>query len=128
VARVLVDDNMRVSKGDLLVELSRETYQVEVDIKKAAVVKAEADLKAAEAQARGALGIVRSLSWKLQIAREQVDNWVALLAYRVACLKSREATFDRVRADFRRADRLIERNTNVVRASPTAQLFVNWTT
>jgi membrane fusion protein, multidrug efflux system len=30
VARVLVDDNMRVSKGDLLVELDREPYHMQV--------------------------------------------------------------------------------------------------
>ena len=45
VARVLVSDNNRVKKGDLLVQLDREPYQVEVDIKKAAVVSAEADAK-----------------------------------------------------------------------------------
>ena len=36
VSRVLVDDNDRVSKGDLLVQLDREPYQVQVDLKKAA--------------------------------------------------------------------------------------------
>ena len=61
VARVLVDDNNRVKKGDLLVQLDREPYQVQVDIKKAAVVGAEADLKAAEAQVRAILGQARSL-------------------------------------------------------------------
>ena len=48
VSRVLVDDNYRVSKGDLLVQLDKEPYQVQVDIKKAAVVNAEADLEVAE--------------------------------------------------------------------------------
>ena len=47
VSRVLVDDNDRVRKGDLLVQLDREPYQVQVDIKKAALVTAEADVKAA---------------------------------------------------------------------------------
>lgn len=37
VSKVLVDDNNRVSKGDLLVELDGEPYQVEVALKKAAV-------------------------------------------------------------------------------------------
>ena len=45
VSRVLVDDNYRVTKGDLLVQLDREPYQVQVEIKKAAVVNAEADLQ-----------------------------------------------------------------------------------
>ena len=53
VARVLVHDNYRVKKGDLLVQLDREPYQVQVDIKKAAVVSAEADLKAARGPGPG---------------------------------------------------------------------------
>src|SRR5271166_3951573 len=36
VSRVLVDDNYRVKKGDLLVELDKEPYQVAVTVKKAA--------------------------------------------------------------------------------------------
>jgi membrane fusion protein (multidrug efflux system) len=110
VARVLVDDNMRVSKGDLLVELDREPYQVQVDIKKAAVDNAEADFHAAEAQVRATLGKARSLRWGLQTATEQVDNYVALLRARVAALKSKEATLDRTRADLNRAQSLIARS------------------
>ena len=53
VSRVLVDDNYRVKKGDLLVQLDKEPYQVQVAIKQAAVEPAEADLVAAEAQVRG---------------------------------------------------------------------------
>jgi multidrug resistance efflux pump len=37
VSRVLVDDNYRVGRGDLLVELDREPYQVIVAVQKAAV-------------------------------------------------------------------------------------------
>ena len=110
VARVLVDDNMRVAKGDLLVELDREPYQVQVDIKKAAVANAEADFKAAEAQVRANLGRLRSLRWRLQMAIEQVDNNVALLRARVATLRSKEATRDRARADLKRAEALLARS------------------
>ena len=59
VSRVLVDDNDRVSKGDLLVQLDKEPYQIQVDLKKAAVVNAEADLEAARAQVRGILAQAR---------------------------------------------------------------------
>src|SRR5207247_9043056 len=59
VARVLVDDNYRVRKGDLLVELDKEPYQVQVAIKTAAVQAAEADLVAAEAQAHALAGQAR---------------------------------------------------------------------
>ncbi len=109
VARVLVDDNMRVSKGELLLELDREPYQVQDDIKKAAVANAKADVTAAEAQVRSVLGMARSQRWKLQTAIEQVDNYVALLRAKAAALKSRQATLDRARADMNRAQTLIER-------------------
>src|ERR1700751_2032311 len=44
VARVLVSDNNRVKKGDVLVELDPEPYQVQVAIKQAAVDTAQANL------------------------------------------------------------------------------------
>ncbi len=56
VARVLVDDNNRVGKGDLLVELDKEPFEVEVSIAQAAVDAAQADLAATEAQVRGQEG------------------------------------------------------------------------
>ena len=109
VARILVDDNMRVARGDLLIELDREPFQVQVAIKKSAVLNAEADRKASEAQVRGTLGLIRSQRWKLQTAMEQVDKQVALLRARVAMLRSKEATLDRARADLGRAQQLFNR-------------------
>jgi membrane fusion protein (multidrug efflux system) len=109
VARVLVHDNNRVKKGDLLVQLDREPYQVQVDIKTAAVASAEADFRAAEALVRANLGQARGLRWKLQTTIEKVDDQVALLRARVAALKSKEATIERARADFRRAEALYAR-------------------
>ncbi len=53
---MLVDDNNRVQKGDLLVQLDKEPYQVQVDIAQAAVDTAQADLVAAQAQARARRG------------------------------------------------------------------------
>src|SRR5262245_6185178 len=44
VANVLVDDNNRVRKGDVLVRLDQEPYRVQVDIAQAAVEAAHADL------------------------------------------------------------------------------------
>src|ERR1700752_4475330 len=41
VARVLVEDNNRVKKGDVLVELDAEPYQVQVAIKEAALDAAQ---------------------------------------------------------------------------------------
>ncbi len=52
VTRVLVDDNNRVHKGDLLVQLDPEPYQVQVNIAQAALDVANADLVSAQANAR----------------------------------------------------------------------------
>ena len=65
VVRVLVEDNNRVHKGDVLVELDREPYQVQVDIADAAVAAAKADLVAATAATRGIAGKARSLRFNL---------------------------------------------------------------
>jgi membrane fusion protein (multidrug efflux system) len=110
VSRVLVDDNERVKKGDLLVQLDKEPYQVQVDIKKAALIAAEAELMSARAQVRGILAQAGSLRWKLQRSIEDVDDSVALLRARVATLCSKEASFERARADLVRARGLFSRN------------------
>ena len=50
VMKVLVDDNQRVKKGDLLVQLDKEPYQVQVALKRTAVRAAEVNLAAAEVE------------------------------------------------------------------------------
>ena len=84
VSRVLVDDNNRVHKGDLLVQLDKEPFQVAVAVKKAAVNSAQADLQAARAQVRGIEAQAWSRRWNLQRAMEDVENQVSLLRARVA--------------------------------------------
>ena len=69
-----------------MVQLDKEPYQIQVDLKKAAVVNAEADLEAAQTQVRGILAQAGSLRWKLQTSIEDVDDKVALLRARVAAL------------------------------------------
>jgi membrane fusion protein, multidrug efflux system len=110
VSRVLVDDNERVSKGDLLVQLDREPYQIQVDLKKAAVVNAEVDVDAARAQVRGILAQARSQRWKLQRTIEDVDDKVAQLKARVAALRGREATRDLAKIELARATNLFNRS------------------
>jgi membrane fusion protein (multidrug efflux system) len=109
VSRVLVEDNDRVSKGDLLVQLDREPYQIQADLKKAAVLNAEADVEAARAEVRGILARARSQRWKLQRAIEDVDDKVAQLKARVAALRGREATRDLAKVDLARATQLFNR-------------------
>jgi membrane fusion protein (multidrug efflux system) len=108
VTRVLVDDNNRVHKGDLLVQLDKEPYQVQVDIAQSAVASAQADLVTAQAQARGIEGEMRSLRFGLERAIEDVDNQVALLASKVATLHSQEATLAKAQASYDRAVPLVK--------------------
>ena len=106
VSRVLVDDNYRVKRGDLLVQLDKEPYQVQVEIRKAAVVAAEAGLTAAEAQVRGLEALGGSQRWQLQSAMEQVANQIATLRANVATYDSRKATLVLAQANLKRGEEL----------------------
>jgi membrane fusion protein (multidrug efflux system) len=107
VMEVLVDDNMRVKKGSLLVQLDKVPYQVQVDIKKAAVASAEADLVAAKAQVRSVVALARANRYKLEHAIEDVHTQIANLNAAVATLNSRKADFDLAKANLKRGDELI---------------------
>jgi membrane fusion protein (multidrug efflux system) len=109
VARVLVDDNYRVRKGDLLVELDKEPFQVQVAIKKAAVQTAEADLVAAEAQARALVAQARSNRFNLEHAIESVRNQVETLKSNVAQLHVEEANLQLAERDYTRNKPLVDR-------------------
>jgi membrane fusion protein, multidrug efflux system len=110
VAKVLVDDNMRVKKGDLLVQLDKEPFQVQVSLKRAAVRVAEANLAAAESKTRALQALLGSQRWKLQLASEQVVAQVALLREKVANLRTQEATLARARADYERGQELVQKS------------------
>jgi membrane fusion protein (multidrug efflux system) len=107
VARVLVDDNNRVKKGEVLVELDPEPYRVQVAIKQAAVDSAQADLIVAQATVRGSVAQVRSQRFKLVRAIEDVDNQVALVRARAATWEQSKATLVLAQAEFDRAERLL---------------------
>ncbi len=107
ISRVLVDDNNRVHKGDLLAELDKEPYRVVVSEKQAAVDTAEADLRAAMAAVRGVEAEARSKRWNLQRAVEDVDNQVALLRARVAAIDKSKAALALAQLEFDRARKLV---------------------
>lgn len=107
VMKVMVHDNNRVKKGDLLVQLDKEPYEVQVALKRTAVHMAEVNLVAAESKARALEAQLGAQRWKLQNTSEQVDAQVALLRSQVAALRTQEATLDRARADFNRAQNLL---------------------
>ncbi len=107
VSRVLVDDNMRVKKGSLLVQLDREPYQVAVAIKQAAVTAADADLTAARAHVYGVAGQMRAARFALERAIEELNTNVAKLGAAVATLKSNMAKLDLARANLKRGEELL---------------------
>jgi membrane fusion protein (multidrug efflux system) len=96
-----------VKKGDILVQLDREPYQVQVDIKRAAVLVADKNLAAAVAQARGMVAQTRSNFYKLTHAVEDVNNQIANLGADVATLNSRKATLVLARANLNRGEELV---------------------
>jgi membrane fusion protein, multidrug efflux system len=110
VARVLVDDNNRVHRGDLLVELDKEPYQTAVAVKKAVVDTATADLVAATATVRGIEAEARSRRWKLQHAVEDVANQIAELHTRVAGVDKSKAALTLAELEFERARQLVASN------------------
>src|SRR5215472_4132483 len=111
IVRVLVDDNNRVHKGQLLAELDKEPYQVAVSEKQAAVDTANADLQAARAAARAIEAKARSARWALQHAVEDVDNQVALLHARVAQLDKSKAALSLAQVEFNRTQQLVTSGT-----------------
>jgi membrane fusion protein, multidrug efflux system len=106
IVRFLVEENDRVKKGDILVQLDREPYQVQVDIKRAAVLVAEKNVAAAVAQARGIAAQTRSNLYKLTRATEDVNNQIANLGADVATLNARRATLDLAKANLKRGEEL----------------------
>jgi membrane fusion protein (multidrug efflux system) len=108
VARVLVDDNNRVRKGDLLVQLDPEPYRVQAEITRAAVEAARANLAFTQAHTRGVVGQARSLRFALEHAIETANDQIALLRSRAAALQSQEATVVKAEADLERGNRLIK--------------------
>ena len=102
VVKVMVDDNNAVRKGDLLVVLDKTPYEAQVEVKQALVARAQADLLAARAMARGTLALARNKRWRLEHAMEDVHNQVALLDAKVADLQSKQAVLVRAQEDFDR--------------------------
>jgi membrane fusion protein (multidrug efflux system) len=102
VTKVLVDDNYRVKRGDILVQLDKVPFEVQVAIKKAAVVSADADLAAAQARVRGQIAQARANRYRLEHAIEDVNTQVANLRAGVATLESKKATLELAKANFKR--------------------------
>jgi membrane fusion protein (multidrug efflux system) len=107
VSRVLVDDNYRVKKGAVLVQIDEEPFADQVAIKQAAVAVAEADLVAANAQVRGLVAQARANRFQLERAIEDVHTQVANLRANIATYKSRQATLELAQNNYKRGQDLL---------------------
>ena len=114
VANVFVEDNNVVRKGDLLIELDSEPYQVQLNIAQAAVDAAKAELVAAKAQVNGLQAQVRSYQFSMQHAMEDVHNKVAELRATIAELDTAKAKQARATADYNRALSLQKANAGAI--------------
>ncbi len=106
VSKVLVDDNYRVKRGDLLVQLDKEPFEVEVAIKQAAVDAAEVNVVAVKAQASALVAQARSYRFKMEHAMEDVNTQIANLRAAVATYHSKQATLSLAKANLKRGEEL----------------------
>jgi membrane fusion protein (multidrug efflux system) len=107
VVTVLVDDNYRVKRGDLLVQLDKEPYKVQVAIKTAAVEVARTNLEAAHAQVRGQLAQARANRYKLEHAIEDVKSQIANLRGQVAALAIKKENLRLAQNNLKRGEELL---------------------
>jgi membrane fusion protein (multidrug efflux system) len=108
VAMVLVDDNYRVKKGEVLVKLDPEPYQVQVKLKEAQLATAKGNLSVTVTQVRAQMAQARSNFFKVQHAIEAVHDQVASLRGSVAALGSDLAKRERALKDYERAKELLK--------------------
>jgi membrane fusion protein (multidrug efflux system) len=106
VIKVLVDDNYRVKRGDILVQLDPEPFRVQLEIKKAALRVAETNLIAARAKVYSQVAAARAARYRLQHSIEDVDNQIANLGAAVASLNSKRASLDLAKANLKRGEEL----------------------
>ena len=109
VNNVFVDDNNAVHKGDLLIELDPEPFQVQVNIAEASLKAAKADLVAAQASVRANEALARSLRFGLEHAIEDVDDKVSTLKRRAATLEAKKASLSKAQSDYDRGKALVEK-------------------
>jgi membrane fusion protein (multidrug efflux system) len=107
VVRVLVDDNYRVKKGDILVRLDRQPYHVEVDRKKAALDIAQTKLVQTRASVRATVAKARAQRNQMVNAVQLVRSQIQGLQADVATLTRYQAALENARTEYRRAEVLL---------------------
>jgi membrane fusion protein (multidrug efflux system) len=109
VVRVLVDDNYRVKKGAILVQLDKQPYQVEVDRKKAALDIAQSKLVQTRASVKATAAKARAQRNKMVDAIQQVRSQIQGLQADVATLTRYQAALENARKEYTRVEHLLQR-------------------
>ena len=125
VVRVLVDDNYRVRKGDILVQLDKQPYHVEVDRKKAALDIAQSKLVQARASVKATATKARALRYQMVNAVQQVRSQIQGLQTDVASLNKFQAAMDDARREYIRVERLLD-NGGAASREEFDQRRANW--
>ena len=89
-------------------ELDKEPYQVKVDIARAALLLAQADIVTAQAKVRGLESLARSQRFDLADAMHNLNNQVADLHSKVDALHAANATLIKTQADYGREQQLYQ--------------------
>jgi membrane fusion protein (multidrug efflux system) len=112
VVRVLVDDNYRVRRGDILVQLDKQPYQVEVDRKKAALDIAQSKLVQTRASVRASAATARALRYKMVNAVQLVRSQIQELQADVATLAKYQAALEDARKEYVRSETLLRKDSS----------------
>jgi membrane fusion protein, multidrug efflux system len=107
VTEVLVDQNDRIEPGDLLVKLDREPFEVAVAQAEAALEEARANVVQSRAQVGSQIARARGSYYQRKNAQEALRRQVAILNAQFATLKSRQASLELARNNFRRGEELL---------------------
>jgi len=110
ILKVHVDDNEFVNKGQLLVEIDPEPYQIAADRASAAVTVAEAQVHQAIAQGRAMVAGIRAAYNNLKLTKDHVAEGVAKLRASVATRDKTIAQRSLADAELRRARNLLQSN------------------
>jgi membrane fusion protein (multidrug efflux system) len=112
VLKVHVASNQKVSAGDLLVEIDPRDMQVQLDQKKAALSAAEANV-----------GLLKA---SVDLLRTQITTAEATAKQSAAEAAAAEANTEKAKADFKRAQDLIENHTISPQEFDSAKAATAW--
>ena len=110
ILKIHVDDNQFVTKGQLLVELDPEPYQIGTARAAAAVAIGEAQVQEAETQSRAIVAGIRAAYNNLKLTMDRVAEGIARLKASLATKEKSTAQRVLAEIELRRAKNLLQSN------------------